>query len=38
MSPADWREHFGPSFPALAAARSVHDPHGVLTPGYEVFR
>jgi cytokinin dehydrogenase len=37
MSPADWREHFGPAFPALAAARASHDPDGVLTPGYEVF-
>jgi FAD/FMN-containing dehydrogenase len=37
MSAADWRDHFGPAFPAFAAARATHDPHGVLTPGYEVF-
>ncbi|MGE3664637.1 MAG: FAD-binding protein [Pseudonocardia sp.] len=37
MTAGDWRDHFGPARPVLAAARRRHDPTGVLTPGYEVF-
>jgi cytokinin dehydrogenase len=37
MSPADWREHFGPAFDGLRAAKQAFDPDHVLTPGYEVF-
>lgn len=37
MSRADWREHFGPAFAGLGAAKRQHDPACVLTPGYEVF-
>ncbi|MGD9528514.1 FAD-binding protein [Pseudonocardia sp.] len=38
MSADDWRAHFGPVHETLTAARRRHDPDGVLTPGYEVFR
>ncbi len=34
---ADWRDHFGPAFPALKAARHRYDPSGILTPGQGVF-
>ncbi|GAA2479577.1 hypothetical protein GCM10010406_14730 [Streptomyces thermolineatus] len=34
---ADWRDHFGPAWPQLAAARKCYDPRGVLTPGQGVF-
>jgi cytokinin dehydrogenase len=37
MSPGDWREHFGPAFDRLGAAKEAFDPDHVLTPGYEVF-
>ncbi|WP_345610749.1 FAD-binding protein [Pseudonocardia adelaidensis] len=37
MSPEDWREHFGPAFERLRAAKEAFDPDHVLTPGYEVF-
>lgn len=37
MSPEDWREHFGPAFDRLGAAKEAFDPDHVLTPGYEVF-
>ena len=38
MSADDRRAHFGPVHATLAAARRRHDPYGLLTPGYEVFR
>jgi FAD/FMN-containing dehydrogenase len=34
---ADWRDHFGPAWPALAAARHRYDPAGILTPGPGIF-
>ncbi|MFC4496572.1 FAD-binding protein [Streptomyces ovatisporus] len=34
---SDWRDHFGPAFPALAAARHRYDPSGILTPGQGIF-
>jgi FAD/FMN-containing dehydrogenase len=37
MTRGAWRRHFGPAFGDLRAARRRFDPHGVLTPGYEVF-
>lgn len=37
MSPADWREHFGPAFDGLRTAKQAYDPDHVLTPGYEIF-
>jgi FAD/FMN-containing dehydrogenase len=37
MTAADWRAHFGPQFPFLAAARSSYDPGGILTPGQGIF-
>lgn len=33
----DWREHFGPHWPFLVAARHRYDPHGILTPGQRIF-
>jgi FAD/FMN-containing dehydrogenase len=35
---SDWRDHFGPAWPALAAARRRYDPSGILTPGQRIFR
>jgi hypothetical protein len=37
FSEADWVEHFGGSFPALAALKARHDPNNVLTPGQRIF-
>lgn len=37
MTPADWRQHFGPQFARLAAARARFDPAGILTPGQGIF-
>lgn len=37
MSHADWKDHFGPTWPLLQDARERYDPRGILTPGYEVF-
>ena len=37
LTPADWRQHFGPEFAALAAARHRYDPAGILTPGQGIF-
>jgi len=34
---ADWKRHFGPAWPQLAAARSTYDPQGILTPGQGIF-
>ncbi|HEU4579244.1 MAG TPA: FAD-binding protein [Polyangiaceae bacterium] len=33
----DWRRHFGPEWPALAAAKARFDPARVLTPGQGIF-
>jgi FAD/FMN-containing dehydrogenase len=33
----DWREHFGPTWPFLTAARHRYDPDGILVPGQGVF-
>ncbi|MFE0256266.1 FAD-binding protein [Streptomyces sp. NPDC059010] len=33
----DWHRHFGPAWPALAAARRRHDPKGVLGAGQGIF-
>ncbi|MFI1393750.1 FAD-binding protein [Streptomyces sp. NPDC020681] len=33
----DWRRHFGPTWPTLAAARRRYDPRGVLGPGQGIF-
>lgn len=37
MSADDWRTHFGPVYPLLAAAKNAYDPNHTLTPGYEIF-
>jgi len=37
LSPGEWRRHFGPAFPRLAAAKRRYDPGNMLTPGYPVF-
>jgi FAD/FMN-containing dehydrogenase len=38
MTRSDWREHFGPQWPFLAAARHRYDPGGILTPGQGIFK
>jgi len=37
MTTADWRQHYGPQWPFLAAARQRYDPAGILTPGQGIF-
>jgi len=37
LSPAEWRDHFGPVFGSLREAKERFDPDVLLTPGYEVF-
>jgi hypothetical protein len=37
FSPADWADHFGERFPAVAALEARFDPAGVLTPGQHIF-
>jgi FAD/FMN-containing dehydrogenase len=37
MTQRDWRQHFGPQWPAFAAARRRYDPAGILTPGQGIF-
>jgi cytokinin dehydrogenase len=37
MTRSDWRQHFGPQWPFLAAARQRYDPAGILTPGQGIF-
>jgi FAD/FMN-containing dehydrogenase len=37
MSPDDWKDHFGPSWPRFRQAKQRHDPGNLLTPGYNVF-
>ena len=36
--PDEWRDHFGPAFGRLDAAKQRFDPGNVLTPGYEIFQ
>jgi FAD/FMN-containing dehydrogenase len=36
-APGDWRQHYGPIWPFLAAARRRYDPAGILTPGQGIF-
>jgi len=37
-SPEDWKQHYGPAWPAFAAAKRRYDPDNVLTPGPGIFR
>jgi hypothetical protein len=37
MTPSQWSKHFGPLYPALAAAKKIWDPAGILTPGQGFF-
>jgi cytokinin dehydrogenase len=37
MHGADWKDHFGSTWPLLNAAKERYDPGHVLTPGYELF-
>jgi FAD/FMN-containing dehydrogenase len=37
LTPDDWKQHFGPRWEALSAAKARFDPHGVLTPGPGIF-
>jgi FAD/FMN-containing dehydrogenase len=37
LSKSEWRDHFGPAFGHLDAAKQQYDPGGILTPGYGVF-
>jgi hypothetical protein len=36
MSQGEWRDHFGPAFGHLVAAKRRYDPQQILTPGYDV--
>ena len=38
LSPDDWTQHFGDSWPALVRAKRRYDPARILTPGQHVFR
>jgi FAD/FMN-containing dehydrogenase len=37
LSKSEWRDHFGPPFAHLDAAKRQYDPGEILTPGYEIF-
>ena len=37
LSGREWRDHFGPAFPRLEAAKRTFDPDDILTPGYQLF-
>jgi cytokinin dehydrogenase len=37
MTPKDWRQHYGPAWPFLVAAKHRYDPAGILTPGQGIF-
>ena len=37
LTPAEWRDHFGPLFELLCEAKERFDPDMLLTPGYEIF-
>jgi cytokinin dehydrogenase len=38
MTRADWRRHFGPRWPQLAADKQAFDPDALLAPGQGIFR
>jgi FAD/FMN-containing dehydrogenase len=38
MTKADWRRHFGPRWPQLAADKQAFDPDALLAPGQGIFR
>lgn len=38
LSPEEWREHFGPVWPLLSAAKQRYDPHFLLSPEQNIFR
>ncbi len=37
FTPEEWREHFGPRWGELCAAKRKYDPHGLLNPGFVPF-
>ncbi|MFF5182677.1 FAD-binding protein [Streptomyces sp. NPDC000345] len=37
FTPDDWHTHFGPAWPAFAAAKRTYDPAGILVPGQGIF-
>jgi FAD/FMN-containing dehydrogenase len=37
MSPEDWKQHYGPAWDGLVAAKRRYDPDSVLTPGPGIF-
>ena len=37
LSKAEWRDHFGPAFGQLEAAKQRYDPDRILTPGYDII-
>ncbi|MGH8823757.1 MAG: FAD-binding protein, partial [Jiangellaceae bacterium] len=37
LSRSDWARHFAPEFGRLAAAKALHDPRRILTPGQGIF-
>ena len=37
LSPAEWRDHFGPVSGVLREVKERFDPDMLLTPGYEIF-
>jgi cytokinin dehydrogenase len=37
MTHADWKNHFGPEWATISAAKRKYDPDHILTPGYELF-
>jgi cytokinin dehydrogenase len=38
LSPQEWRDHFGPVWPLLSAAKQRYDPHFLLSPEQNIFR
>ncbi|MGB3444903.1 MAG: FAD-binding protein [Actinophytocola sp.] len=38
MTEADWKTHYGDSWPAFRSAKRKYDPRNVLTPGQAIFR
>ena len=36
-APADWRDHYGATYPAVLAAKAAWDPHRILAPGQGIF-
>ena len=37
FTPEDWRDHYGPDWPAFRAAKAEYDPRRVLSPGHGIF-